>query len=162
VDWKRTVNAKLVRATGYELRRSPRRHSVAEVRSGDRLVAAPVFILCTLRSGSTLLRVLLNSHSQIHAPHELHLRYVSVTLDKTWSKRSMKQMGLDAGTLEYLLWDRLLHRELSGSGKRMIVEKTPSAGPTPALSSCCAIRPRSPARGRSCSGPSSTTTRTWT
>ena len=83
MDWKRTVNAKLVRATGYELRRSPRRHSVAEVRSGDRLVAAPVFILCTLRSGSTLLRVLLNSHSQIHGPHELHLRYVSVTLDKT-------------------------------------------------------------------------------
>jgi len=126
VDWKRTVNAKLVRATGYELRRSPRRHSVAEVRSGDRLVAAPVFILCTLRSGSTLLRVLLNSHSQIHGPHELHLRYVSVTLDKTWSKRSMKQMGLDASTLEYLLWDRLLHRELSSSGKRTSVDKTPN------------------------------------
>ncbi len=89
-------------------------------------MAAPVFILCTLRSGSTLLRVLLNSHSQIHAPHELHLRYISVKLDKTWSRRSMKQMGLDAGALEYLLWDRLLHRELSSSGKRLIVDKTPN------------------------------------
>jgi len=74
VDWKRTVNDRLVRTTGYELRRSPRRRRAGELRSGDRLVAAPVFILCTLRSGSTLLRVLLNSHSQIHAPHELHLR----------------------------------------------------------------------------------------
>jgi hypothetical protein len=89
-------------------------------------VAAPVFILCTLRSGSTLLRVLLDSHSQIHAPHELHLRYISVNLDKTWSKRSMNEMGLNARALEYLLWDRLLHRELSGSGKRLIVDKTPN------------------------------------
>lgn len=135
MDWKRTVNQRLARATGYELRRpdsrpttsSPRRRSgVGELRAGDRLVAGPVFILCTLRSGSTLLRVLLNSHSQIHAPHELHLRYVSVQLDKKWSERSMREMGLDANLLEYLLWDRLLHRELSGSGKRLIVDKTPN------------------------------------
>ena len=127
MDWKRTVNDNLARATGYELRRSSRRRGGAgELRSGDRLVAAPVFILCTLRSGSTLLRVLLDSHSQIHAPHELHLRYISVNLDRKWSRRSMNEMGLDAGALEYLLWDRLLHRELSGSGKRLIVDKTPN------------------------------------
>jgi hypothetical protein len=127
VDWKRTVNDTLARATGYELRRSSqRRGGIGELRPGDRLVAAPVFILCTLRSGSTLLRVLLDSHSQIHAPHELHLRYISVNLDKTWSRRSMNELGLDASALEYLLWDRLLHRELSGSGKRLIVDKTPN------------------------------------
>lgn len=134
VDWKRTVNDALIRTTGYELRRSGsgearttrRRRQTGELRAGDRLVAAPVFILCTLRSGSTLLRVMLNSHSQIHAPHEIHLRYLSVQFDKKWSERSMKEMGLDTKGLEYLLWDRLLHRELSSSGKRMIVDKTPN------------------------------------
>jgi len=134
VDWKRTVNAALDRTTGYELRRRDRRakpaardrRDSASLRPGDRLVAAPTFILCTLRSGSTLLRVLLNSHPQVHAPHELHLRYVSVHLDRKWSKRSMNEMGLDARSLEYLLWDRVLHRELATSGKRLIVDKTPN------------------------------------
>jgi len=82
--------------------------------------------MCTLRSGSTLLRVLLNSHSKIHAPHELHLRYISVNLDRKWSERSMREMGLDADTLRYLLWDRILHRELAGSGKPIIADKTPN------------------------------------
>ena len=82
--------------------------------------------MCTLRSGSTLLRVMLNSHSQIHCPHEIHLRYVSVKLGAKWSERSMKEMGLDQTRLEYLLWDRILHRELSGSGKPNLVTKTPN------------------------------------
>jgi hypothetical protein len=124
VPWKRSLNAALARATGFELRRAgarPRRRG-----RGDRLVARPAFILCTIRSGSTLLRVLLDSHSQLHAPHEIHLRYVSVQLGNTWSRRSMREMGLDAKALEYLLWDRLLHRELAASGKPHIVDKTPN------------------------------------
>src|SRR5215207_5047779 len=40
--------------------------------AGDRLLVAPAFVLSSVRSGSTLLRVLLATHSQIHAPHELH------------------------------------------------------------------------------------------
>ena len=136
MHWKRTVNDVLARTTGYELRRrdaprsrlgaAPGISPLSQPRAGDRLVDAPVFILCTMRSGSTLLRVLLNSHSHIHAPHETHLYDVSVQLDRKWSKRAMKEMGLDAGRLEYLLWDRLLHRELAGSGKHVIVEKTPN------------------------------------
>jgi Sulfotransferase family len=122
VTWKRSINRALTRATGYELRKPRSR----VVRTGDRLVERPAFILCTLRSGSTLLRVLLDSHSQLHAPHEIHLRYVSVKLDATWSERSMKEMGLDERALEYLLWDRLLHRELAGSGKPYLVDKTPN------------------------------------
>ena len=82
--------------------------------------------MCTLRSGSTLLRVLLNSHSQIHCPHEIHLRYLSVGLDAKWVERSMKEMGLDKERLEYLLWDRVLQRELTGSGKPQLVTKTPN------------------------------------
>jgi hypothetical protein len=127
VTWKSSVNAALSRATGLELRRtgSPRGRTAA-VRAGDRLIKEPVFVMCTLRSGSTLFRVLLNSHSRLHSPHELHLRYVSVDLEKKWSVRSMREMGLDERRLQYLLWDRVLHRELSGSGKPTIVDKTPN------------------------------------
>jgi LPS sulfotransferase NodH len=130
VDVRRTVNAALSRATGYELRRvggpsAPTRGRRGR-RPGDRLVRRPAFILCTLRSGSTLLRVILDSHSQLHAPHEIHLRYVSVSLDKQWSERSMKEMGLDETALRHLLWDRILDRELSTSGKPRLVTKTPN------------------------------------
>jgi hypothetical protein len=134
VPWKKRINDALARATGHQLEKArPGRAAKGRarrqrrgLRKGERLVEAPVFVMCTLRSGSTLLRVLLNSHSQLHAPHEIHLRYVSVSLDKKWSERSMKEMGLDADKLRYLLWDRILHRELSGSGKPVIVDKTPN------------------------------------
>jgi hypothetical protein len=38
----------------------------------------------------------------------------------------MKQLGLDERGLEHLLWDRVLHRSLSSSGKPLIVDKTPN------------------------------------
>ena len=132
---KETINGVLTRATGYQLQRAggpvakpktPKRTRVGQVRAGDRLVEAPVFVICTLRSGSTLLRVLLDSHSQIRSPHELHLRYVSVHFDQKWSERSMAELGLDTKGAEYLLWDRLLQRELAASGKRIIADKTPN------------------------------------
>jgi hypothetical protein len=106
------------------VRRLRRRRAAFGAR--ERLLVEPVFVLCTLRSGSTLLRVLLNSHSRLHAPHEMHLRYISVHLDQKWSERSMKAMGLDARRLEYLLWDRLLDRTLARSAKPTLVEKTPN------------------------------------
>jgi hypothetical protein len=135
VPWKKRINDALVKTTGYQLERATPRLSSSKagkrrprrgLRRGDRLVDAPVFVMCTLRSGSTLLRVLLNSHSKIHAPHEVHLRYISVGLDRKWSERSMKEMGLEGERLRYLLWDRILHRELAGSGKPIIAEKTPN------------------------------------
>ena len=134
MQWKRTINRALARTAGVELRRAgsapaarPRRRPrVGALQPGDRLVPSPVFVLCTLRSGSTLLRMLLDSHSALHAPHEIHLRYVSVNLDAKWSERSLGEMGLDAAGLEYLLWDRILHRELAASGKPTIVDKTPN------------------------------------
>jgi hypothetical protein len=133
VHWKERLNGALTRATGYQLQRASagagrpeRRRAVGALRAGDRLVEAPTFVLCTLRSGSTLLRVLLDSHSQIHAPHELHLRYVDVQFERKWAERSMNELGLDEPALEHLLWDRILHRELSASGKRLVVDKTPN------------------------------------
>lgn len=128
VSWKDSLNRGLTRATGLELRRAPRAGTVSRVRvrPGDRLVESPVFVLSTVRSGSTLLRVLLDSHSQIHAPQELHLSDVQVAVKSKYAERALDSLGLDAAHLEYLLWDRLLHRELSASGKRILVNKTPS------------------------------------
>jgi Sulfotransferase family len=134
VSWKDQVNGAL-RHTGYELRRTSEASTGAarggrgrsrKLRRGDRLVEQPGFVMCTLRSGSTLLRVLLDSHSQIHCPHEIHLRYLSVNLEAKWVERAMREMGLDKERLEYLLWDRVLHRELTGSGKPRLVTKTPN------------------------------------
>jgi hypothetical protein len=115
-----------LRARGYELRRAGSRPRRDVLLAGDRLVRAPAFILCSVRSGSTLLRVLLDSHSEIHSPPELHLRDLAVESRSDYSDRALKALGLDVTALQYLLWDRLLHRELSESGKRLLVNKTPS------------------------------------
>src|SRR4051812_24706017 len=81
----------------------------ARTREGDRLLEAPVFILSSVRSGSTLLRVMLNSHSQICAPHELHLMGVRTRLTSRHAKMAMAELGLDEEQLEFLIWDRLMH-----------------------------------------------------
>ncbi|WP_406178220.1 sulfotransferase family protein [Streptomyces sp. NBC_00996] len=109
---------------------SPRGSGTPDERSyvaprAPRLVDSPVFVLSSVRSGSTLLRVLLNSHSQIRAPHEMHLRTVHVHLSRDFTVDAMKALELDKDELEHALWDRLLHLELTRSGKRIIVDKTP-------------------------------------
>lgn len=94
--------------------------------SAPRLVESPVFVLSSVRSGSTLLRVLLNSHSRIRAPHEMHLRTLHVELSRDFSSEAMKALELDKQELEHVLWDRVLHLELARSGKDVIVDKTPA------------------------------------
>ena len=94
-------------------------------RARARLVPSPVFVICPVRSGSTLLRVILNSHPHICAPHELHLRFIRIELQKHYAEIAMKELGLDGDELEHMLWDRVLHYELVRSGKRIIVDKTP-------------------------------------
>jgi hypothetical protein len=128
--WRKGVNA-LLRRTGYQITRQPRvaqpgwRNGLAKARASTRLVQTPTFVLCTARSGSTLLRLLLNSHSQIRAPHEMHLWALRVQVEKEYATLSAKALHMDEDELEYQLWDRLLYRELQLSGKRQIVEKTP-------------------------------------
>jgi hypothetical protein len=92
----------------------------------DRLVREPVFLCSSVRSGSTLLRAILNSHPRIHAPHETHFRRMQVVLSTEPVRQSMAALDLNVRDLEHLLWDRLLHRELVHSGKELLVEKTPS------------------------------------
>ncbi|AXK31421.1 sulfotransferase [Streptomyces armeniacus] len=91
----------------------------------SRLVESPVFVLSPVRSGSTLLRVILNSHPDIRAPHEMHLRTLNVRMGRDFTPSAMRELELDKDELEHLLWDRVLHLELERSGKRVIVDKTP-------------------------------------
>jgi hypothetical protein len=92
----------------------------------QRLVPSPVFILGSIRSGSTLLRCLLNSHSLVHAPHELHLVDLEVGMGSQFARLAMEVAGFDERELEHLLWDRVLHCELARSGKQVVVDKTPT------------------------------------
>src|SRR4051812_32351079 len=82
--------------------------------------------MSSVRSGSTLLRVILDGHSQLHSPHEMHLRHMTVSVPEGYLEKAMAEVGLDAERLRFLLWDRVLHRELTEHGKRILVNKTPS------------------------------------
>jgi hypothetical protein len=129
VSWKGALNRGLTRATGYELRKTgaqPRRRRRAAGERGDRLLVAPAFVMCTVRSGSTLLRLLLDSHSRIHSPHELHLRDLAVRVKTDYAAKALGEIALDDEQLRFLLWDRLLHRELTAAGKSLLVNKTPN------------------------------------
>ena len=125
---KDPVNRALLRVTGYELRRprasTPRARAARA--AGDRLLERPAFVLSSVRSGSTLMRVLLNSHTKVHAPPELHLRDLSVGVRTKYAVRALHEIGLDEDRLRFLLWDRVLHRELAESGKERLVNKTPN------------------------------------
>ena len=131
MPWKEAVNAALRRTTGLQLTRARQGRPGAPIerpptRPGDRLLERPAFIFSSVRSGSTLLRVLLDSHSELHAPHELHIRDLAVQIKKGPARKAMEELGLDERALEHLLWDRLLHREVVGHGKRYLVNKTPT------------------------------------
>ncbi len=130
--WQARANELLGRTAGLEVRRrvpgtlTGRRMPVVAEAGTGRLVASPIFILCSVRSGSTLLRVLLNGHPDLHAPHELHLRRVKVVEETRLASAAMRESGLARSELDHLLWDRILHRHLELTGKARIVEKTPS------------------------------------
>ncbi|MBP2705120.1 sulfotransferase [Microbispora sp. RL4-1S] len=140
MTWQRKMNGALVKFAGVRLTRvggpSPADSSPAAapeelVRppadpAADRLLEAPVFILSPVRSGSTLLRAVLNAHSELHAPHELHVRRLTVGFGTPLARKAMGALGHNQADLEHLLWDRVLHRELVRSGKRTIVDKTPA------------------------------------
>lgn len=100
------------------------------VEPAPRLEPEPVFLLSPVRSGSTLLRVLLNSHPDIRAPHEMHLRTLHVRLDRAFTHESMRELGLDRQELEHMLWDRVLHHARcrgaeEGREPSVVVDKTP-------------------------------------
>jgi hypothetical protein len=127
MQWKLHVNNVLSRTTGYQLTRLPGRGPVARSRLAEEMsLVAPVFIFCSVRSGSTLLRSVLGSHSELHAPHELHLKELQVAFANDYVERAMAELGLGKRDLEHLLWDRVLAREVARHGKRYLVNKTPN------------------------------------
>ncbi|GAA1768696.1 sulfotransferase [Streptomonospora arabica] len=149
MDLPRKINSALSATLGVELRRARKKQAPAAAKPApkpaaakkpkekvpfrppenpelDRLLDRPVFVISPVRSGSTLLRLLLNAHSRLHAPHELHIRRLEVHFRTKLSERAMEACGLERGDIEHLLWDRVLHRELARSGKDFVVEKTPS------------------------------------
>lgn len=106
----------------YDLAESPLRHFDPAEKSG---IEAPIFILSLMRSGSTLLRCILDSHSKVCAPNELHLRRFSVRVAGTGNV-AIENLGVSSTELRFALWNYILTRSLSQSGKQYIVEKTPS------------------------------------
>ncbi|TDD49052.1 sulfotransferase [Nonomuraea terrae] len=92
----------------------------------DRLLREPVFILSSVRSGSTLLRVMMDSHSKVHSPIETHFRRMTVGLGTDPVRQAMELLGHTHSDIEHIVWDRMLHRELARSGKPVLAEKTPS------------------------------------
>ncbi|MCD0451228.1 sulfotransferase [Actinocorallia sp. API 0066] len=131
--WRRRVRSELEKRTGWEVRRRIEEIPLPLEKARppvdpehDRLVRAPVFLMSSVRSGSTLLRLILNSHPRVLAPHELHLRRIGVELKSPPARQAIEAFGHRRTDVEHLLWDRLLHRELTRSGKDVLVEKTPS------------------------------------
>ncbi|RVX42333.1 sulfotransferase family protein [Nonomuraea polychroma] len=146
MSWKYRANATLEGLTGYTLTRrlhkeppKPPPKPPLELQrlpgdtvrppvdpAHDRLLREPVFLLSSVRSGSTLLRVMLNSHSQVHSPIETHFRRITVGLGTDPVRQAMEALGHTHSDIEHIVWDRMLHRELTRSGKPILVEKTPS------------------------------------
>jgi hypothetical protein len=127
VGWKEPVNLLLSRTVGYQLTRPPgHRERRLPPPSGDRMLVAPVFIFSSARSGSTLLRAILNAHSRLYGPPELPLMHLSVRAETRWIKVSLWALELTQNEVDNMLWDRVLADTLARSGKPVIVVKTPS------------------------------------
>lgn len=124
---KTRINRLLQRTTGYQLHRTaPTPASGQALRDGQRILRRPAFVISSVRSGSTLLRVLLDSHSQVHAPHETHLKDIRVAIRSKYAERALKATKLEQAELQAQLWDRYLARELARTGKPQLVNKCPS------------------------------------
>jgi Sulfotransferase family len=126
MKWDQRVNDALRRA-GYQITRPPG-HPARKMAppEGSRLLTAPVIVLSPARAGSTLLRMILGSHSTLYAPPELPLAQLVVRAETSWIRTSLKELQLTAQEVNYLLWDRVLSDALSRSDKPTVVVKTPS------------------------------------
>ncbi len=116
---RHTVGLEVNRARGHRSWRIP------PPRQG-RLLVEPIFILSAARSGSTLLRAILDSHSELYGPPELPLKHLAVRAESKWIQTSMEALRLTQDDLDKMLWDHVLADVLARSGKPTIVVKTPA------------------------------------
>lgn len=121
------LNSALRHTVGLQVTRAPGHRSwrIPPPRQG-RLLVEPVFILSAARSGSTLLRAILGSHSQLYGPPELPLKHLGVRAESKWIQASMEALRLTQEDLDKMLWDHVLADVLARSGKPRIVVKTPA------------------------------------
>ena len=121
------LNSVLVRVTGYQLSRplAGRAWNLPKA-DGGRLLTAPIFVFSAPRAGSTLLRAILGSHSQLYGPPELPLRHLGVRAETKWIRASLEGLDLTVEDVEHMLWDRVLYEALRRSGKPRLVVKTPA------------------------------------
>jgi hypothetical protein len=125
MTWRKQVNVRLARQTGMQLQQRNGRFRL--IRNPPRELSAPGFIFSSVRSGSTLLRMILNTHSKIYAPHELHLASIRVDFEIPAAEKAVEALGLNDRDLTNMLWDRLLTTALQRSGKEILIEKTPNS-----------------------------------
>jgi hypothetical protein len=125
MTWRKQVNVRLARQTGMQIQQ--RNGKMRLIRNPQRDLSAPGFIFSSVRSGSTLLRMILNSHTKIYAPHELHLSSIKVDFEIPAAEKAVEALGLTERDLNNMLWDRLLTTALQNSGKEILVEKTPNS-----------------------------------
>ncbi len=96
---------------------------------------APIFVLCYARSGSTLLRYILDTHPEIVAPPELHLltaaRQLTWVFQHTAQVPTAEDSGLDAKSYAAEETRKLLSTIMQGharrAGKRIWAEKSVSS-----------------------------------
>ncbi|MEA2551140.1 MAG: hypothetical protein QOE25_909 [Actinomycetota bacterium] len=132
MDRRRKI-VRTVNAVARKVKRGPGADSLAVARrtwgradSHHLLVRNPVFLFSSVRSGSTLLRVMLDTHSEIVAPHEMHFRSVRVRFAGRETLKAFGELQLGTQTLENMLWDRVFAHLLAQAGKSVVVDKTPS------------------------------------
>lgn len=110
------------------VQKSLRRPIVVERRAEERLPGA--FIIAPFRSGTTLLRFILDSHPQIAAPPETFLLgHLLAPLRDECATRAMSNVGFPREELARALGDyasSFMEAYARSKGKRIWIEKTPS------------------------------------
>lgn len=105
------------------------RTKIRVVNLDQREQVQPVFIIGTFRSGTTLLRFLLNSHSKICVPPETKFLADIASLRSNQStKKAMESMGLEEDYVKQSIREftsSLYRPYILSNNKDMIIDKTP-------------------------------------
>ena len=103
---------------------------VKTVESDDRLQLPPCFLIGVYRSGTTLLRFVLDSHSNIAVPPETNFMYGLADLWRSeWARKGLAGAGVDEESLKSRLKvfaGGILDSYAMAKGKRRWIDKTPA------------------------------------